>query len=470
MPIYWTKEEMYRNGEVLDQLLENFFDLAIIVGSDERIIYITKSGQRHMGLSREEIIGHKFGEFEPPEEFREVFKTGRAKHGILTNVKGKKNITNIVPIIDDGKVIGAFGNVIFKNFNTLKKILSENDGENTSDILGSSELYNKISRYSASYTLDDYLGESDKVKRMIEDCRRVADSNLPVLIIGESGTGKEIIANALHSGNGRRALSPFIKINCTAIPENLLESELFGHEKGAFTSANSEKKGKFELAANGSILLDEIGDMNIYLQSKLLRVLEEKEFERVGGTKLLPLKSRIIASTNANIPKLCSEKTFRSDLYYRLSALEIFTPTLRSRPEDIPLLINHFIESDELNISFTTDAMEKLKNYSWPGNVRELKNTINRYGILLRGRHITVSDLNQVIQHHSDQYYEVDMQSKTTPSKIKEFQINTLEENERALILEALKVTNNNYSAAAKALGIGRSTLYNKLKKYNIVM
>ena len=470
MPIYWTKEEMHRNTKILDELLENFFDLAIIVDSDERIIYITKSGQRHMGLKREHIIGHKFGEFEPSEEFKEVFKTGKPKYGILTNVKGKNNLTNIVPIIDDGKVIGAFGNVIFKNFNTLKKILSENDGENPSDILGNAELYNKISRYNATYTLDDYLGESDKVKRMIEDCRRVADSNLPVLIIGESGTGKEIIANALHSGNGRRARSPFIKINCTAIPENLLESELFGHEKGAFTSASAEKKGKFELAANGSILLDEIGDMNIYLQSKLLRVLEEKEFERVGGTKLLPLRARIIASTNANIPKLCAEKTFRSDLYYRLSALEIFTPSLRSRPEDIPLLVNHFIESEDLNISFTPDAMEKLKSYSWPGNVRELKNAISRYGIILRGHHITISDLNQVMQHHHEQYDMVDLEDNNTPSKVKQIHINTLEDNERSLIIEALKATHNNYSAAAKALGIGRSTLYNKINKYNILI
>ena len=218
---------------------------------------------------------------------------------------------------------------------------------------------------SGHYTFSDFIGEADNVVLTIEQCQRISHTDHPVLLIGETGVGKEIIADAIYSEYSQGQNIPFVKINCSAIPKDLLESELFGHEKGAFTGATNLKKGKFELAAGGILLLDEIGEMDLSLQSKLLRVLEAKEFERIGGSRVIPMKARIIASTNQNLKQMVASGKFRMDLYYRLNTFEINIPPLRAHKQDIPLLIQHFIQQDGLELEFSEDAKGMLMNYVW---------------------------------------------------------------------------------------------------------
>ena len=253
-------------------------------------------------------------------------------------------------------------------------------------------------------------------------------------------------------------------INCTAIPENLLESELFGHEKGAFTGAEETKPGKFELAAGGDILLDEIGDMNLSMQSKLLRVLESREFERVGGHRIIPLQAGIIASTNKNLYALSEERKFRSDLYFRLNTIELFVPPLRKRPGDIPMLIDYFCEDMNINLRLSQSAMTLLTGYIWPGNVRQLRNLIQRLSIFYDDKKITEDDIAQelrVDQRNYNEAFGFTTENGDTPLSI-------IQNTERSAILIALRNQKNNISAAARELGLSRGTLYNKMKKYGI--
>lgn len=267
-----------------------------------------------------------------------------------------------------------------------------------------------------------------------------------------------------------KSFSPFIKINCTAIPDELFESELFGHEKGAFTGAVSAKKGKFELASGGSILLDEIGDMNLRLQSKLLRVLEEKVYERIGGNKLLPLNARVIASTNRNLKELCKEGKFRQDLYYRLNTIEIKVPPLRDRKDDIPLLVEHFIRQNNLNVSFSKEALEIFIQYNWPGNIRELRNVINRLSVNYAKKEIKPEHIQQVIKDYfnlSSDVIDTNIFQNTTNSTSLE---SSFESQEKKLLINTLQHCNYNISHAAKQLKVCRATLYNKIRKYNITL
>ena len=332
-----------------------------------------------------------------------------------------------------------------------------------------SDIYDNLSRVESGYSFADFIGEDPAVKDLLDKAEKAAASNLPVLIIGETGTGKEIIAGAIH--NGRNAQQPdrhtgsaYVTINCTAIPENLLESELFGHEKGAFTGAEETKPGKFELAAGGDILLDEIGDMNLSMQSKLLRVLESREFERVGGHRIIPLQAGIIASTNKNLYTLSEERKFRSDLYFRLNTIELFVPPLRKRPGDIPMLIDYFCEDMNINLRLSQSAMTLLTGYIWPGNVRQLRNLIQRLSIFYDDKKITEDDIAQelrVDQRNYNEAFGFTTENGDTPLSI-------IQNTERSAILIALRNQKNNISAAARELGLSRGTLYNKMKKYGI--
>lgn len=292
---------------------------------------------------------------------------------------------------------------------------------------------------------------------------KVAPTDATVLILGESGTGKELIANALHEFSNRKN-APLIKVNCGAITESLLESELFGHEKGAFTGAISRKKGRFELAQGGTIFLDEIGEISEAMQVKLLRVLQEKEFERVGGEEIIKGDFRVIAATNRNLKEMVENQEFREDLYYRLNVIPIEIPSLRERREDIPLLIDYFIKrySDDMGkekISIGNIALEKMTNYDWKGNIRELQNMIERCVILSTDHEITEDLLTSDIRNA---VYTVDT-SFTLPEEGL-----SLEEVEKSLIIQALERTDYNQTNAAKLLGVTRHTLIYRLEKYNI--
>jgi len=314
-------------------------------------------------------------------------------------------------------------------------------------------------RLRKTYTLNDIISKNAKMQEIFRLIRDVASLRSTVLIQGESGTGKELIARAIHSSSDR-ADQPFIGVSCAALTETLLESELFGYEKGAFTGAGSQKKGKFEQADRGTIFLDEIGDISAKLQMDLLRVLQERSFYRVGGSEEIRVDVRVIAATNVNLQEAVREGRFRDDLFYRLNVINIHIPPLRERLEDIPLLARHFIERLSLEIGkdvedISEDALQLLLTHAWPGNVRELENSIERALVTSRSRLLTRPDFSFLAKEMEDQ----------DPFAIPAV---TLQELEKQAIESAIKRTRGNIKEAAAQLGIERSTLYDKLKKYEI--
>jgi transcriptional regulator with GAF, ATPase, and Fis domain len=296
------------------------------------------------------------------------------------------------------------------------------------------------------------------LKKVLSSVEKVAATKSSVLILGETGTGKELIARAIHSISQRKD-RPLVKINCAALPANLIESELFGHEKGAYTGAMAKRVGRFELAHGGTIFLDEIGELPLELQSKLLRVLQDGEFERVGGSETFKVDVRIIAATNRDLEKSIGAGTFREDLFYRLNVFPIFLPPLRDRKEDIPILANHFIikyaPKDGKKIeSIPQITMSALQDYGWPGNVRELENVIERGVIISQGSRLKLGD----------------WLPKKTAVRM-EFEIATMEEIEKAHILKTLKITDGRVSGekgAARILGLNPQTLYSRMKRLDI--
>ncbi len=324
----------------------------------------------------------------------------------------------------------------------------------------------------------EIVGQAPSIRRAIELGLNVADTNTTVLILGESGTGKELIANLIHFNSGRES-GPYIKLNCGAIPENLLESELFGHEKGAFTDARTQRQGRFEEANGGTLFLDEIGEMPLQAQVKLLRVLQDGEFTRVGGKQVIKADVRVIAATNSDLESAIESGQFRKDLYYRLSVFPISLPPLRERPEDVHLLIFHFLElykekSGRFVSGISNEAMRALVSYEWPGNVRELENAIERAVIIASGRQIELSDLPDAIGRRVTEAHAYARQERaaaagdgrsialdiTLPS--------TMDEIEKQVIMATLDYTAGDKSRAARLLGIGRKTLYRKIDEYEI--
>jgi two-component system NtrC family response regulator len=310
------------------------------------------------------------------------------------------------------------------------------------------------------YSFSEIIGKSASLQNVFRIVEKIADTNASVLIQGESGTGKELIAKAIHF-NSRRAGKPFLAVNCGALPENLLESELFGHTKGSFTGATADKKGLFRSADGGTLFLDEIGEMPQPLQVKLLRALQEHEVTPVGSSAAVKFDARIIAATNKNLEKEVAENHFREDLFYRLNVIELSLPPLRERREDIPLLVKHFIartakEQNAVEKSVSADALNALVNYNWQGNVRELQNAIER-SFLLSNEEIDAESLPPKIKNTSGSAFEIRDPEGVRP---------TLEEMERRYILEILNSVGEDKTQAANILGIDLSTLYRKLKRY----
>ena len=313
------------------------------------------------------------------------------------------------------------------------------------------------------YSFSEIVGNSEALQGVFRIVEKVADTNVNVLIQGESGTGKELIARALHQ-NSARAGKPFLAVNCGAIPESLLESELFGHKKGAFTDAIDDKKGLFRSSDGGTFFLDEVGEMPLALQVKLLRALQEREVTPIGATTPIKFDTRIIAATNKDLEQEISEARFREDLFYRLNVVEINLPSLRDRREDIPLLTKHFVakaasEQNTPEKSVSAVAMSEMINYYWHGNVRELQNAVER-AFILSGDEIEAKDLPTRIQSEAGNSSDIRDPEGLRP---------TLDEIERRYVIETLNSVNKDKTSAAKVLGIDLSTLYRKLKKYNNV-
>lgn len=322
------------------------------------------------------------------------------------------------------------------------------------------------SELSRKYKFDQIIGQSEEIKNVLNLVERVADSESTVLITGESGTGKELIAKAIHY-NSSRSNQPFIPINCGAIPSELLESELFGHVKGAFTGAIANRIGRFELADGGTIFLDEIGDLEPSLQVKLLRVLQERCFEPVGSTKTIQANVRVIAATNINLEEAVENGNFREDLFYRLNVIPIAIPSLKERRTDIPILLNHFMEIFNKNkerklLGFSYEAMQCLINFSWPGNIRELENLVERLSILKGHGQIEVEDLPT--KYKSGKSMPNEIGSIDVPDEGLDFN-SAIDSYENALIMKALEKTGWNRNQAAILLRLNRTTLVEKMKK-----
>jgi transcriptional regulator with PAS, ATPase and Fis domain len=309
---------------------------------------------------------------------------------------------------------------------------------------------------------------SRKMQNMYALMEQAIRSDITVLVRGESGTGKELVAKSIHFNSSRQD-KPFIAVNCAAIPETLIESELFGHERGAFTGASARRIGRFEQADGGTILLDEIGEMPLPLQARLLRVLQERELQRVGGTSTIPIDVRVIASTNKNLEEAMKAGEFREDLFYRVAAFPITIAPLRERPEDIPLLAEHFLtlaaeRNGNPGMVISREALQALMNYDWPGNVRELENVIER-AVLLETSGILKADSlpPEIYSARRTSRIQSTQDEEITVSKIL-----PLDELEKQAIIRALEATGNNIRQAARMLGINRATVYRKMEKYNL--
>ncbi|MBF0241810.1 MAG: sigma-54-dependent Fis family transcriptional regulator [Desulfamplus sp.] len=323
---------------------------------------------------------------------------------------------------------------------------------------------------SKTFCCKEIAGVSDAVKQVVDTIRKVSASDASVLITGESGTGKELVARAIHNNSPRKS-EPMVTINCGAIPGELLESELFGHEKGAFTGAHRSRLGRFELADKGTIFLDEIGDMSPDLQVKLLRALQERKIERVGGVATTDIDVRILSATNKDLAASIQQGTFREDLFYRLNVIPLKVPPLRSRIDDLPILIDHFQDKIMQRISsyvkkgFSDEAMALLKSYSWPGNIRELENLVERLSIMVESDVVMLDDLPDYISHQPS---SVDTTSITSVFQ-KGIGFNeAVDEYQKSLILYALEQTHWVKARAADLLKMNRTTLVEKIKKMNI--
>jgi len=323
---------------------------------------------------------------------------------------------------------------------------------------------NKILRQKLS---QDYelTGNSAQILEMKEMVSLVAPTNAWILILGENGTGKELVARSIHR-QSRRAGKPFIEVNCAAIPEDLIESELFGHERGAFTGATAKKRGKFDLANEGTIFLDEVADMSLKAQAKILRILQEKKFERVGGTKLIPTDVRVLAATNKDLEKEMEEGRFRQDLFYRLNVIPLKISPLRERKEDIPLLIDRFLKElsakeGEAEKSMAPEAVALLMEHNWPGNVRELKNIIERLFIMTQANVITLGDIPALFRENA---HGVMGKIESFPASYKEAKLNF----EKHYIEKKLREFEGNISRTAEAIGLERSNLHRKIRSYGL--
>ncbi len=318
-------------------------------------------------------------------------------------------------------------------------------------------------RLGDRFDFSNIIGRSSAMRDLFETVALVAPTEATVLIVGESGTGKELIANAIHQ-NSPRTDRPFIKVNCAALPETLLESELFGHEKGAFTGALARKQGRFQLAHRGSIFLDEIGEMSPTTQTKILRVLQEREFEPLGSTQTVKVDTRVVTATNKNLKEEIQEGRFREDLYYRLNVVALEVPPLRERREDISLLTDFFLKqyaekNRRLIKGFTPRAMDLLMRHGWPGNVRELENVVERAVIMARGDVISQTELPDTLR---------ELEAETEKATVDLTPGRSLKEMEREMILRTLEDTGGNRTRSAEILGISRRTLQLKLKDYGV--
>ena len=446
---------------MIEDILNYAYEGYVLV--DPNGLVVKMNYEKLLGIKEEDAIGKSVEDILENSRLHIVAKTGVKEIRDVQRMQGHDMITNRIPIIKNNKVIGAVGTVLFKDISEVKELAHQ--------LL---DLQSKINKYKGEieriegvkHSFDSIITRNLKMEYLKRIGERAAETNSTVLITGESGTGKEVFANAIHRASYRKE-EGFIALNCAAIPNGLLESELFGYEGGAFTGAKKEGSiGKFELASGGTIFLDEIGNMPMDMQVKLLRVLEAKEFERVGGNKKIVLDARIIAATNENIEEQIEEGKFREDLYYRLNVIPIEIPPLRDRVEDIELLAENLLKKLLKDMKMGKKILSKesikiLESYSWPGNVRELRN------ILERG--INLSTKDEILPEHlPERLLNKIEHGLEFEDKKMELLADIMERTEREAIERALILAKGNKTLAARKLGIHRTAIYKKMDKYNI--
>ena len=446
--------EMYR------LIFDSIYNGAMVTDAKGKITHFNRPYGRFLGIDPQRQVGRHCTEAIENSRMHVVARTGRSEINQSHRIKGQNMVVQRIPIKKNGKVIAVFGQVMFKDVKDVGKLARKLSMLESKVKLYEEEL---MTLRSTRYTFDSIIGSSRNLQALKQEALNAAANTFPVLISGESGTGKELFAQAIHHAGPRR-LYPFVRIKCAAIPKDLLESDLFGYEKGAFTGARARgKPGKFELAHNGTIFLDEIGDLPLEMQPKLLRVLEDREFERIGGNTIIRSDFRLIAATNQNLEEMISEGRFRKDLYYRLNVIPLQITPLRKRKKDIIPIARHLLqdlarEATLPDIRLDAGTRQALKKHHWPGNVRELSNVLERALSRLEGDSISPRDLPLYLARRS-------MGAEpANPSSIQAVQAAA----EKKAITQALEDTGFNKSRAADLLGIHRTLLYKKMKKHGI--
>lgn len=450
--------ESSTNEEMVRMVLNNPYEGLTVVDTKGNVTFLSAENERWLNLKVGEGAGIALSSFAPASRLSEVARTGIADDAQIVDLQGKIKITVNLPIKKDNQVIGAVGKILFQNTDQFEKLASR---------VRTVEL--QVERYETLldemrgdlYTFDNIISNNPAMLSLVEQVRRIADSSATVLILGESGTGKELFAQAIHEASNKNK-GPFIAINCGAIPRDLIESELFGYEEGAFSGAKKKgKPGKFELACGGTLFLDEVGELPLESQTKLLRVLEERKIDRLGGTIPLPVDFRLVTATNCDLLTLAKSGKFRSDLYYRINEFPIEIPPLRSRPEDIPLLAKHFLAEvsrrEQLpTLKISEEALQTLARYNWPGNVRELRSLM---------RQMTWKAQGQTIEpHHLPSTLNQGQRKAGISGTLQE----QLAQAERNAILSALQSAEGNRALTGRMLGIHRTALYKKMARLGI--
>ncbi|EGW40579.1 sigma-54-dependent Fis family transcriptional regulator [Desulfosporosinus sp. OT] len=444
---------------ILEVVINTAYD-GLIVVNKERIITMTNEAFASFFLqSPEDMVGKPITEIYDNPKFTEVLETGKPVHGYIHDLNGHEIIASRIPIIQDGEIVGAFGKVVFKDVNELYALTKKVDS-----LRSELDYYKKTMLEKNCSALQLLKGKNPLMIALVQTALRVAKSGSNVLLRGESGTGKELFAQLLHTESSR-SKGPFIKVNCAAVPENLLESELFGYEEGAFTGARKGGKlGKFELADKGTLFLDEIGDMEMAMQAKLLRVLQDREIERLGSSKPRKVDVRLVAATNRDLEAMIRDKQFREDLYYRLNVVTFTIPPLRERMDDLEALIETFIKKFNLQFAqsvtgITTETKNVLMKHRWPGNIRELENIIERAFNMLDGSEIQLK--------HLPNYLQILDGREARPFAGGSLEA-ILSGVEKEALIYALDTANGNKVQAAKTLGLSRAGLYKKLIKHQL--
>ncbi|PPK48583.1 sigma 54-interacting transcriptional regulator [Clostridium algidicarnis] len=445
-------------NEKFKKILASSHDMICFVDADGYISYVNPSYAKNYNLNSNSILGKNIKDISPKGIRMKVLTSKEKIEDIIYKKEGINLISTVEPIFIDGEFKGIISTS--KRVEDIKDLMNKLKQSQKELDYYKEELTRHTSLKS---TFDDIIGYNRNFTKVLDVCEKASQGTSTVLITGESGTGKELIAKAIHN-NSKRKNKPFVKVNCAAIPENLLESELFGYEKGAFTGAIKNKPGKFAIADGGTIFLDEIGDMLLSMQAKLLRVLQEMEIESLGGTSPQKIDVRVIAATNKDLSSMIKDKTFREDLFYRLNVIPITLPPLRERKEDIEPLVEHFIiklnkKLDKNVLEVNKKGLSLLQEYHWPGNIRELENIIERAINLCEGVIITQEDFPIYIQK--------DMEKETALINTPNGEILNFQEYEKEIIKLAMKKYKS-FNKAGKALGLTHRTVSLKCKKYDI--